>query len=93
MYFQSDRRVTYICLETEVRKCYEKLNIVEEKLQKSNVCFFRIHQSFLVNPRYIEVYMYDSIQLKDGTMLNISENRRKKISEMYCRIKGDSIIV
>ena len=89
MYFQSDRRLTYIHVKTGLRKCYEKLNIIEEKLQKSDVCFFRIHQSFLVNPRYIEVYMYDSVQLKNGTILNISENRRKPIIELYCKIKGD----
>lgn len=93
MYFQSDRRVTYINLESDVRKCYEKLNSIEEKLLKNNICFFRIHQSFLVNPRYVEVYMYDTMKLKDGTTLSISENRRKLVNELYCKIKGDSIIV
>ena len=93
MYFQSDRRVTYINTETDVKKCYEKLNAIEQKLQQNGVRFFRTHQSFLVNPSYIEVYMYDAIQLRDKTVLSISEKRRKTVSELYCRMKGDSIIV
>lgn len=93
MYFQSDKRVTYISTGTDVKKCYEKLNAIEQKLQQNGVCFFRTHQSFLVNPSYVEVYMYDSMQLRDGTVLSISEKRRKTVNELYCKMKGDSIIV
>lgn len=93
MYFQSDRRVTYINTGTDSKKCYEKLNAIEQKLQQNGVRFFRTHQSFLVNPSYVEVYMYDSMQLRDKTVLSISEKRRKAVSELYCKMKGDSIIV
>lgn len=93
VYFQSDKRVTYIICLDGMQKCYEKLNSIEQRLEQSDVHFFRTHQSFLVNPKYVEIYMYDAMQLKDGTILSISENRRKKVSELYCKIKGDSIIV
>lgn len=93
IYFQSDKRITYINTGTEVRKCYEKLNSIEQNLRKNGIYFFRTHQSFLVNPKYVEVYMYDTMQLQDGTVLSISENRRKTVNELYCKIKGDSIIV
>lgn len=93
MYFQSDRRITYINTRTDARKCYEKLNSIEQKLQQNGILFFRTHQSFLINPSYVEVYMYDSMQLRDGTILSISERRRKSVSELYCKMKGDSIIV
>ena len=93
MYFQSDKRITYINTRAEVRKCYEKLNSIEQKLQQNGIYFFRIHQSFLVNPLYVEVYMYDSMHLRDGTILSISEKRRKTVNELYCKMKGDSIIV
>lgn len=93
LYFQSDKRITYIHMRTGIRKCYEKLNAIEEKLEENAVFFFRIHQSFLVNPKYIEIYMYDRMQLQNGTTLSVSENRRKRISELYCKLKGDSIIV
>ena len=93
IYFQSDKRVTYINTGTDVKKCYEKLNAIEQKLQQCGIYFFRTHQSFLVNPLYVEVYMYDSMQLRDGTVLSISEKRRKAVNELYCKMKGDSIIV
>ena len=93
MYFQSDKRITYINTRAEIRKCYEKLNSIEQKLQQNGIYFFRIHQSFLVNPLYVEVYMYDSMHLRDGTILSISEKRRKTVNELYCKMKGDSIIV
>lgn len=93
IYFQSDKRVTYINTGRDVKKCYEKLNSIEQKLQQCGVYFFRTHQSFLVNPLYVEMYMYDSMQLRDGTVLSISEKRRKAVNELYCKMKGDSIIV
>lgn len=84
IYFQSDRRVTYIITENGSKKCYGKLNDIECRLLQSNIVFFRIHQSFLVNPQYIIAYFYDSMELRDGTTLSISENRRKKVSELFC---------
>lgn len=93
IYFQSDSRVTYIITENGSKKCYGKLNDIECRLLQSNIVFFRIHQSFLVNPQYIIAYFYDSMELRDGTTLSISENRRKKVSELFCTFKGEDIIV
>ena len=93
IYFQSDRRVTYIITENGSKKCYGKLNDIECRLLQSNIVFFRIHQSFLVNTQYIIAYFYDSMELRDGTTLSISENRRKKVSELFCTFKGEDIIV
>ena len=93
IYFQSEKRITYINCRTKMHKCYEKLNTIERIMTDCGVIFFRIHQSFLINPRYIEMYMYDTIQLIDGTVLSVSENRRKKTNELYCHIMGESIIV
>lgn len=93
IYFQSDHRVTYIITENGSKKCYGKLNDIECRLLQSNIVFFRIHQSFLVNPQYIIAYFYDSMELRDGTTLSISENRRKKVSELFCTFKGEDIIV
>lgn len=93
MYFQSDRRITYIITNDGSKKCYGKLNDIEKRLIESDTYFYRIHQSFLVNPKYVSVYIYDSMELMDGTTLTISENRRKKVSEFFCALKGEDIIV
>lgn len=93
MYFQSDKRVTYIVTKTGSEKCYEKLNNIEKRLRESDIYFYRTHQSFLVNPKYVSIYSYDSMELLDGTTLTVSENRRKKVNELFCSLKGDDIIV
>lgn len=77
----------------DMRKCYEKLNSIEKILQSKGIFFYRTHQSFLVNPKYVDMYMYDTMRLQDGTILSISENRRKNVSELFCQLKGDSIVI
>lgn len=93
MYFQSDKRVTYIVKKTGSEKCYEKLNNIEKRLLESDIFFYRTHQSFLINPKFVSVYSYDSMELLDGTTLTVSENRRKKVNELFCALKGEDIIV
>ena len=93
LYFQSDRRVTYIITNDGSKKCYGKLNDIERRLVEADTNFYRTHQSFLVNPKYVAAYFYDSMELVDGTTLSISENRRKKVSELFCMLKGEDIIV
>lgn len=93
MYFQSDKRVTYIVTASGSQKCYAKLNDIEQRLIEADTCFYRTHQSFLVNPKYVSVYIYDALELTDGTTLTISENRRKKVSALFCALKGEEIIV
>lgn len=86
-YFQSDKRVTYIVTINDYRKCYLKLNFIEKQLEEMKYMFIRIHQSFLVNPFYIEVYTYNSVTLTDGTVLNISEKRKKKLESSILNIR------
>lgn len=93
MYFQSDKRVSYIITKDSSEKCYLKLNDIEKRLVELNISFYRIHQSFLVNPKFVSMYTYDSMQLVDGTTVTISENRRKNVNELFCRLKGEDIIV
>ena len=88
-----DRRVTYIITNDGSKKCYGKLNDIERRLVEADTYFYRTHQSFLVNPKYVAAYFYDSMELVDGTTLSISENRRKKVSELFCMLKGEDIIV
>ena len=93
MYFQSDLRLTYIVTLNEIHKCYVKLNQVEKSLYDKGIIFYRTHQSFLVNPKYVTAYYYDKMVLQDGTNLTISENRRKRVSELFCELKEEEIVV
>lgn len=91
-YFQSDKRITYIITNNAEYKCYDRLNNIEKKLYDNNNYFYRTHQSFLVNPIYVKIYRYDSIELLDGTILTISERRRKQVSELFCKLKDEDIV-
>lgn len=73
-------------------QCYEKLNDIENFLKEKNILFYRIHQSFLVNPSYVKKYRYDMIELLDGTEFTISEKRRKSVNEVFCKIKGEELM-
>ena len=79
--------------ECRIEKYYGKLRDIENGLKNAGVKFYRTHQSFLVNPKYVKKYYYNTMELTDGTVLTISENRRKKVNELYCELKGGDIIV
>lgn len=46
MYFQSDKRVTYIVRKTGSEKCYEKLNNIEKRLLESDIFFIELISLF-----------------------------------------------
>lgn len=93
VYFESKKRVIYIHMaDGTTHKYYDKLNEIEEQLKTAKVDFWRIHQSYLVNSRYITRMSYDQVELSDKKQLFISEERRKMISEKYCDSVGDKII-
>lgn len=93
MYFESKKRIINIHIANgTVLEYYDKLNDIEKRMKKEKVDFWRIHQSVLVNTRYIARKSYDRVQLIDGNTLFISEDRRKKISECYCNSIEEEII-
>ena len=87
-YFESQKRIIVIHGEKITDKFYGRLNDIEKIIVKRNLPFLRIHQSFLVNYRYVYEVAFDYIALTDGTVLGISEDRRKKVSEQICCLLG-----
>lgn len=86
MYFESTKRIIHIHLKDGTSKqYYDKMKSVQEKLQKSNADFWRIHQSILVNARYVVKKAFDYVELADGTILQISEDRRKELNARYIK--------
>lgn len=98
-YFESYNRVIYIHVarnmrvenavldETEYR-FYGKMNDVEKQLSDSNARFIRIHQSYLVNFDYIKGMNFTKATMSDGTVLQISEDRQKKVRSQFCAMAG-----
>lgn len=83
MYFASERRrITVVCQDRNYY-FYGKLKEIEEYLQEKNCKFIRIHQSFLVNMKYIQEYRYADVSVRNGDILPISKNNKKKIREIH----------
>ena len=55
---------------------YGKLKKIAEDLPPD---FMMIHQSYIINRRYVREYAYDAVTMLDGTVLPISKPYRKEI--------------
>lgn len=98
-YFESCNRVIYVHATKNVRtenvesaeteyRFYGKMNDVEKQLSDRNVRFIRIHHSYLVNFDYIKSMNFSNVTMSDGAMLQISENKQKKVRIQFCAMAG-----
>lgn len=83
MYFESSGRLINIVTKIDIRRFYGKLNQIEKELEKGKYPFLRIHQSYLINYRFIKEISFTKVVLINGKELQISEDRRKKIRKKY----------
>ena len=62
---------------------------METIFKKSKIDFWRIHQSYLINSQHMYRVGYSEIEMSDGRILPISEDRRKLIRKKYLhKIEG-----
>ncbi len=73
--------------EAEEYYKYDKLDCVEQELKPYG--FFRIHQSFLVNIRYVKNVERYTAFLENGIRLNISKKYYKDIEKAYIIQRGE----
>ncbi|MDR1550284.1 MAG: LytTR family transcriptional regulator [Hungatella sp.] len=76
-YFESSKRTIHLFMERDTYKFYGKLSEVEKNMERSKFSFLRIHQSHLVNYKYIKGIGYNFVELTDGNMLQMSKDRQK----------------
>lgn len=88
LYFESNRRKVFIVTEKGTYEVYGKLNDIEKSLKRCKISFLRVHQSFLVNYKYVDGLAYDFVLMNNGKKISISEDRRKMISEQYCSMEN-----
>lgn len=89
IYFESNGRSVYIhTVKGEVFKFNGKLLNVEKVFEDSKAEFWRIHQSYLVNRRNMYKIGYAKVELCNGEVLPISEDKRKYIREKYLSMIG-----
>lgn len=101
-YFESKNRIIHIYTTKKIItpslvydesecKFYGKLNDVEKQLADSNVHFIRIHQSYLVNFDYIKSMNFTTVTMSNGVMLQISNDKQKKVRNQFCTIAGKEV--
>lgn len=78
IYFSSEGRKIKMVTPKGVLEFYGKLKEIAKKVPQD---FISIHQSFIVNKKYISKYTYETMELSEGTILSISKVNRKKVRE------------
>ena len=82
-------KAEFYIMEDKLRKysLYGKLDDIEKEL--SDDTFLRLHQSFLVNMKYIDkINRYEAL-LSNGVTLKIPKNRYKYVEERYVAYEGE----
>ena len=85
IYFSSSgRTVTLVSLDKSYT-FYDTLEDIYSEIKNRH--FLYIHKSFIVNCRYVRQYEYEQVTLLDGTVLPISQPRRKLIRKMILEME------
>lgn len=91
-YFVSEgRRTRIVCTDAERSNVfYKKLRDIEALISSKHCTFLRIHQSYLINAKYVAAYNRSHITLTTGELLPISKyeyykNINERIAEKKMR--------
>lgn len=83
IYFESERRKIQVVTIKETFTFYGRLKEVAKRLSED---FIIIHQSYIVNQKYVFRYTYEMVEMTNGTILMISPAKRKQVRD---RILGE----
>jgi len=81
MYIETSRHKNLFHTTDGVYSIYKKLSEIEEDL--TDFGFLRIHQSFLVNMRYIQKISSYVLTLKNGKELSVPKSRYQEVKKQY----------
>lgn len=82
-------KVFFFIMEDGIREYnkYGRLDQISQELEPYG--FFRIHQSYLVNIRYVKNVERYTASMENGITLSISKRYYKDIERAYIRMKGE----
>lgn len=86
MYLESAGRKVLIHTREREYQYYGKLDSAEDALRDGH--FIRIHKAYLVNVENVELFQYDKVALRDGTVLSISEKNRPRVRNLFWEYCG-----
>lgn len=87
VYIETSSRNTVIHLLNEDIVSYKSMKKHLEVLGKNH--FFRIHEAYIVNLKYIKKVLGYDIELSNGTVLNVSKKRKKDFMSRLSSYYGD----
>lgn len=86
MYFSSNGRKISIVSPNKTHEFYGSLENIYTDVKARN--FLYIHKSYIVNYRFVRQYEYEQVTLINGTVLPISQPRRKPIRKIIMEMEG-----
>lgn len=87
IYIETNKHKNLFYTKNGIYSIYRKLNQIEEDL--SGMDFVRIHQSFLVNMRYVEKISSYIMRLTTGVELSVPKSRYQHVKREYALYKGE----
>lgn len=87
VFFESLGRIVKTQTVNEAYRSYAKLGDIEKSFEKKG--FIRCHQSFLVNPVFIQRLEKDQLHLMTGKTICISRARLKGVKEKFMAYIGE----
>lgn len=85
IYIETDKHRNLFYTQNGTYSIYRKLNEIE--LELDGMDFLRIHQSFLVNMRYIEKISSYILRLTTGEELSVPKSRYQNVKKVYAIYK------
>ena len=76
LYFSSQNKKVHLVLKDGQKEFNGKLKEIAKKIPGN---FIQIHQSYLINFDYIEECSYESVKMKNGDTIPISQSYRKSV--------------
>lgn len=87
LYFESTGRKVKIVTDKYTDVFYGSIKAIYPKLSGGN--FLMIHKSIIVNYNYIIRYEYEKVTMADGTVMPVSQSKRKETRGLYMKLRGE----
>lgn len=91
LYMESSARIITMHLIEESRPMFQFYGNMSDLEQKLEILgFLRVHKSYLVNMKYIEVFQCRKLELKGGVLIPSSERRYSDLKQRYLKWEAEN---
>lgn len=83
LYLESQQHKIRVVTAKESYTFYGQLSRIQKQMQQGRETFLRIHQSYLVNSRYVYWMDRNTVRTQDGRRFSVSSSYREQAREKY----------